>query len=60
MLSQFTDIAALIGYVRSTPWAYADLDLTAALPRLRQLHDQSRTRPISAVTHRFLIRATAV
>ncbi len=59
VLSQFTDIAALIGYVRSTPWAYADLDLAAALPRLSQLHDQSRVRPISAVTHRFLIRATA-
>jgi hypothetical protein len=59
VLSQFTDIAALIGYVRSTPWAYADLELAAALPRLSQLHDQSRVRPISAVTHRFLIRATA-
>ncbi len=56
-LSEFVDIAALIGYVRSTPWAFADLDLERALPRLRQLHDQSRVRPIPAVTHRFLVRA---
>jgi hypothetical protein len=57
-LSEFTDIGALVAYVRSLPWAYPDLDLTAALPRLRQLHEQSRVRPIPAVTHRFLVRAT--
>ncbi len=57
-LSEFIDIAALIAYVRSLPWAYADLDLTAALPRLRQLHEQSVRRPIPAVSHRFLIRAS--
>ena len=57
-LSEFADVAALIGYVRSTPWAYADLDLDLAVPRFRQLHEQSLRRPIPAVTHRFLIRAT--
>ena len=56
-LSEFTDIAALIAYVRSLPWAYPDLDLQGAVPRLRQLHDQSRARPIPAVSHRFLVRA---
>jgi hypothetical protein len=56
-LSEFTDIAALIAYVRSLPWAYWDLDLGQAVPRLRQLHDQARVRPIPAVTHRFLVRA---
>jgi len=58
MLGEICDIAALIGYVRSLPWAYADLDLSAALPRLRQLHEQSRRRAIPVVTHRFWIRAT--
>jgi hypothetical protein len=56
-LSEFTDIAALIAYVRSLPWAYSDLDLRQAAPRLRQLHAQSRTRPIPALSHRFLVRA---
>lgn len=57
-LSEFTDIGALLAYVRSLPWAYPDLDLGAALPRLRHLHHQSRLHSIPAVTHRFLIRAT--
>jgi SAM-dependent methyltransferase len=56
-LSEFTDIGALIAYVRSLPWAYPDLDVHRALPRLRRLHDQSRVRPIPAVSHRFLVRA---
>ena len=52
----FSDIAALIGYVRTAPWAFEDLDWTSAEPRLRQLHVQSE--PIDAVSHRFLMLAT--
>lgn len=55
----FDDIAALIGYVRSLPWAYEDLDWPSVKPRLQQLHALSQSRPIEAVAHRFVIVASA-
>ena len=55
---RFSDIAALIGYVRTIPWAFEDLDWTSAKPRLQQLHTQSQSGPIDAVSHRFLVLAT--
>jgi hypothetical protein len=54
----FSDIAALIGYVRTAPWAFEDLDWTSAKPRLHQLHAQSQSKPIDAISHRFLVLAT--
>jgi hypothetical protein len=53
----FSDIAALIGYVRSTPWAFEDLDWVIARPQLQQLHALSRSKPIEAVSHRFVVSA---
>jgi hypothetical protein len=53
----FSDIAALIGYVRSTPWAFEDLDWVTARPQLQQLHALSRSKPIEAVSHRFVVSA---
>src|SRR5829696_9966719 len=44
----FSDIAALISYVRTAPWAFADLDWSSAKPALQQLHAQSLSKPISA------------
>jgi hypothetical protein len=54
----FTDIGALIGYVRTLPWAYEDLDWSNATPHLQRLHERSRSEPIEAVAHRFLLLAT--
>jgi SAM-dependent methyltransferase len=55
---RFSDIAALISYVRTAPWAFEDLDWNNAKPALQQLHAQSLSKPIAAVCHRFLILAT--
>jgi hypothetical protein len=52
---RFSDIAALISYVRTAPWAFEDLDWNNAKPALQQLHAQSLSKPIDAVTHSFLI-----
>jgi SAM-dependent methyltransferase len=54
---RFSDLAALIGYVRSLPWAFEDLDWVTATPRLQQLHALSQLKPIEAVAHHFLIAA---
>jgi hypothetical protein len=54
----FADIGTLIGYVRSLPWAYEDLDWTNVKPRLQQLHALSESKPIEAVAHRFIIVAS--
>jgi SAM-dependent methyltransferase len=56
---KFADIAALIGYVRTIPWAYQDLDWARVKPRLQQLHFQSQSDPIEAISHRFLVLARA-
>jgi hypothetical protein len=58
MTMRFSDIAALIGYIRTIPWAFEALDWTSAKPRLEQLHAQSQSKPIDAVSHRFLVLAT--
>jgi SAM-dependent methyltransferase len=55
---RFSDIAALISYVRTAPWAFEDLDWNSAKPALRQLHAQSLSKPIDAVSHSFLVLAT--
>ena len=55
--TRFLDIAALIGYVRTLPWAYADLDWATAEPRLRDLHEQAQVGPLEAQAHRFVVQA---
>jgi SAM-dependent methyltransferase len=55
---RFSDIAALIGYVRSIPWAFTDLDWASAKPRFRQRHARSQSKPIECFSHRFLLLAT--
>ncbi|MCE3277336.1 MAG: hypothetical protein K0R13_3191 [Propionibacteriaceae bacterium] len=55
---RFSDIAALISYVRTAPWAFEDLDWHSAKPALQRLHAQSLSRPIDAVSHSFLVLAT--
>jgi hypothetical protein len=54
---RFSDIAALIGYLRSTPWAFEDLDWVTVTQQLQQLHALSRSKPIEAVSHRFVVSA---
>jgi len=56
---RFADIAALIGYVRTIPWAYRDLDWASVRPRLEQLHVKSQSDPIEAISHRFIVLARA-
>ncbi|MEJ7630063.1 MAG: hypothetical protein WKF54_10785 [Nocardioidaceae bacterium] len=34
----FTDVAALVGYVRSAPWEVPDFDVDLLRPRLRAIH----------------------
>jgi hypothetical protein len=58
MTMEFSDIAALVGYMRTLPWAFEDLDFGRARARLQQLHAQSRSTPIEAVSHRFLLLAS--
>ena len=54
----FSDIAALISYIRTAPWAVEDLDWNSAKPALQKLHAQSLSKPIDAVCHSFLVLAT--
>ena len=54
---RFSDVAALIGYVRSLPWSYEDLVWSAATNRLRELHAQSGLGPLAVTSHRFVVEA---
>ncbi len=53
---RFSDIAALVAYVRSTPWAFPHLDWDVACGHLRRLHEQAPITPLEAMSHRFLVR----
>jgi SAM-dependent methyltransferase len=56
--ARFTDIAALISYVRSTPWAMPEFEPVAMRERLAALHDECvRNGSVEAVTHRFWLAA---
>jgi hypothetical protein len=44
--------------MRTVPWAFEDLDWNSAKPALQQLHAQSLSKPIGAVSHSFLVLAT--
>lgn len=55
-----TDVAAFIGYVRSTPWAVPEFDPVAMRGRLEALHDRcAHGGSIDAVGHRFWVAARA-
>jgi SAM-dependent methyltransferase len=52
--ARFTDIAALIGYVRTTPWNFPDWDVESMGPVLREVHARcERDGGVTALTHRF-------
>ncbi len=56
--ARYTDIAALIAYVRSTPWSVPGFDPVTMRDRLRLLHERCvRDGGIDAVTHRFWVAA---
>jgi len=56
----FTDVAALVAYLRSTPWAVPELDPVAMRERLGLLHERcAREGSVSVVGHRFWLRARA-
>lgn len=58
--ARFSDIAALVGYVRSTPWSFPEFDPVAMRARLEALHGRClREGSIDAVTHRFWLAARA-
>jgi hypothetical protein len=56
----FRDIAALIGYVRSLPWAFEEIDWQLLAPGPQQLHTRCLTGPLLASQYRFLILAEKV
>jgi hypothetical protein len=55
---RFSDIAALISYVRTAPWAFEDLDWNNAKPAPPTAACAIPVKPIDAVSHSFLILAT--
>ncbi|MFC0623781.1 class I SAM-dependent methyltransferase [Kribbella deserti] len=54
--STFTDVAALIGYLRGIPWSVPELDRNSLRPAFGKLHAQG---PFQAVSHRFWLTARA-
>lgn len=50
----FTDVAALVGYLRTIPWSVPELDRDAMRPTFERLHAQDR---LGAVSHRFWLAA---
>lgn len=56
--ARYTDIAALIAYVRSTPWSVPEFDPVEMRTRLSELHERCvRDGSVDAVSHRFWIVA---
>jgi SAM-dependent methyltransferase len=56
--ARFTDIAALVAYVRSTPWSVPEFNPVEMRTRLRELHERCvRHGSVDAVSHRFWIAA---
>jgi SAM-dependent methyltransferase len=56
--ARYTDIAALIAYVRSDPWSVPEFDPATMRDRLRWLHERCvREGGIDALTHRFRVAA---
>jgi SAM-dependent methyltransferase len=55
---EFTDIAALIGYVRTIPWAVPEFDATSMRGLLRRLQQRCETQGgVVGVSHRFWLAA---
>jgi SAM-dependent methyltransferase len=54
--TRFTDIAALIGYVRTTPWNFPDWDVESMRPLLHDVHARcERDGAVTGLTHRFWV-----
>ena len=54
----FTDVAALVAYVRALPWEVPEFDARRFRPVLQRLHEQCRrTGCVTATSHRFLVIA---
>jgi SAM-dependent methyltransferase len=53
--SWFTDVAALIGYLRTIPWSVPELDRSTMHPVFERLHARGT---LQAVSHRFWLTAT--
>lgn len=54
----FTDVAALVAYVRVLPWEVPEFDARRFRPVLQRLHEQCRRDGgVTALTHRFLVVA---
>lgn len=51
---RFTDLAALIGYLRTIPWSVPELDRESMRPVFERLHTGNR---IEAISHRFWLAA---
>ncbi|WP_042544012.1 class I SAM-dependent methyltransferase [Leucobacter komagatae] len=56
--TRFTDVGALVGFLRAIPWQIPDFTVERYRDQLRALHDRVQLEgPITAQGHRFLIRA---
>jgi SAM-dependent methyltransferase len=54
--SRFTDVAALVGYVRSVPWSVPEFDPVAMRERLRVIHDRCGSDGgVDVLSHRFWV-----
>jgi SAM-dependent methyltransferase len=54
----FTDVAALVAYVRSVPWSLPEFDPVAMRGRLEAVHDLCvRDGGVATVAHRFWVAA---
>ena len=51
---RFSDIAALISYVRTAPWAFEDLDWNSAKPALQSCM-RNHCRSLDAVSHSLVL-----
>ena len=61
VVSRFHDIAALVGYVRSTPWAVPEFHPVSMRRRLEELHERcGGAGSVDMVAHRFWLAARAL
>lgn len=53
----FTDIAAVVQFLRITPWPIPDFSIGRYRPQLHRPHQQPGDRPIVVHSHRFFVTA---
>ncbi|MCP2259074.1 Methyltransferase domain-containing protein [Streptoalloteichus tenebrarius] len=57
-VATFTDVGAVVSFLRIAPWQVPDFDVDQYRDRLRELHERmDRDVPLEVHTHRFLIVA---